>query len=238
MRCSGLVWFVILITRVPCRAMNADQWLADTRTSYDTVAVSYADQLRESLIKAPSLRAALALFADLVRASGGGPVADVGCGPGHVTDHLQGLGVEAFGIDLSPGMIDVARRAHPRLRFEVGSMTDLDLADASVAGLLAFWSLIHIPDDAVPTVFAHFRRALRPGGPLMLGFHVGSGSRLKTQGYGGHPMKVYVHRRQPDKVAGWLRAAGFRVEAQMLIDPDENVPGAILFARRQSVLST
>lgn len=218
--------------------MNADQWLADTRTSYDTVAVSYADQLRESLIKAPSLRAALALFADLVRASGGGPVADVGCGPGHVTDHLQGLGVEAFGIDLSPGMIDVARRAHPRLRFEVGSMTDLDLADASVAGLLAFWSLIHIPDDAVPTVFAHFRRALRPGGPLMLGFHVGSGSRLKTQGYGGHPMKVYVHRRQPDKVAGWLRAAGFRVEAQMLIDPDENVPGAILFARRQSVLST
>jgi len=213
--------------------MNADHWLADIRDSYDTVAVSYADQLRESLVGAPYLRAALALFADLVRAAGGGPVADVGCGPGHVTDHLRGLGVEAFGIDLSPGMIDVARRAHPRLRFEVGSMTDLDLADASVAGLLAFWSLIHIPDDAVPTVFAHFRRALRPGGPLLLGFHVGSGSRLKTQGYGGHPMNVHVHRRQPDKVAGWLRAAGFTVEAHMLLDPDESVPGAVLFARRQ-----
>ncbi|MFI6662183.1 class I SAM-dependent DNA methyltransferase [Streptomyces sp. NPDC050523] len=214
--------------------MSADHWLADTRTSYDTVALSYADQLRESLAGAPYLRAALALFADLVRAAGGGPVADVGCGPGHVTDHLQGLGVEAFGIDLSPGMIDVARRVHPRLRFEVGSMTDLDLADASVAGLLAFWSLIHVPDDAVPTVFAHFRRALRPGGPLLLGFHVGSGSRLKTQGYGGHPMNVHVHRRQPDKVAGWLRAAGFTVEAHMLLDPDESVPGAVLFARRQS----
>ncbi|MGY6026416.1 class I SAM-dependent DNA methyltransferase [Streptomyces spinosirectus] len=214
--------------------MNADHWLADTRTSYDTVAISYADQLRESLATAPYLRAALALFADLVRGAGGGPVADVGCGPGHVTEHLHGLGVDAFGIDLSPGMIDVARRAHPHLRFEVGTMTDLDLADTSVAGLLAFWSLIHVPDDAVPTVFAHFRRALRPGGPLMLGFHVGSGSRLKTQGYGGHPMNVYVHRRQPDKVAAWLRAAGFRVEAQMLVDPDESVPGAVLFARRQS----
>lgn len=64
---------------------------------------------------------------------------------------------------------------------------DLDLADASVVGLLAFWSLIHVPDEAVPTVFGHFRRVLRPGGPLLLGFHVGDGSRLKTQGYGGLP---------------------------------------------------
>ncbi|MFH8223624.1 class I SAM-dependent DNA methyltransferase [Streptomyces sp. NPDC018057] len=214
--------------------MNADRWLADTRTSYDTVAVSYADRLREVLAGKPYLRAALTLFADLVHTAGRGPVADVGCGPGHVTAHLHGLGVDAFGIDLSPVMIDIARRDHPGLRFEVGSMTDLHLADASLVGLLAFWSLIHIPDEAVPTVFGHFRRVLRPGGPLLLGFHVGDGSRLKTQGYGGHPMNVHVHRRQPDQVAAWLRHAGFTVEAQMLIDPDESVPGAVLFARRQS----
>jgi len=130
-------------------------------------------------------------------------------------------------------MIDVARRDHPGLRFEVGSMTDLPLADTSVAGLFAFWSLIHIPDDAIPAVFAHFRRVLRPGAPLLLGFHVGDESRLKTQGYGGHPMKVYVHRRQPGQVAAWLRDAGFTIEAQLLIDPDDSVPGAVLFARRQ-----
>lgn len=214
--------------------MNTGGWLADTRASYDTVAASYADQIREALAGKPYLRAALALFADLVHAVGGGPVADVGCGPGHVTAHLHELGIDAFGIDLSPAMIDVARRDHPGLRFEVGSMTDLNLADASVAGLLAFWSLIHIPDDAVPAVFGHFRRALRPGGPLLLGFHAGDGSRLKTQGYGGHPMKVYVHRRQPAQVAAWLRDAGFTVEAQMLLGPDDSVPGAVLFARRQS----
>jgi SAM-dependent methyltransferase len=214
--------------------MNADGWLADTRTSYDTVAVNYADQLRDALAGEPYLRAILALFADLIRSAGGGPVADVGCGPGHVTAHLHELGIDAFGIDLSPVMIDVARGDHPDLRFEVGSMTDLDLADASVAGLIAFWSLIHVPDDAVPTVFGHFRRALRPGGPLLLGFHVGDESRLKTQGYGGHPMKVYVHRRQPGQVTAWLRDAGFTVEAQMLLDPDDSAPGAVLFARRRS----
>jgi SAM-dependent methyltransferase len=212
--------------------MGADGWLEDTRTSYGTVAVSYADYVRDSLDGEPYLRSALALFADLA-GTGGGPVADVVCGPGQVTAVLHELGIDAFGIDLSPAMIDLARRDHPGLRFEVGSMTDLRLADASVAGLLAFWSLIHIPDETVPAVFGHFRRVLRPGGPLLLGFHVGDGSRLKTQGYGGHPMKVWVHRRQPDRVAAWLRDAGFTIEAQMLLHPDDSVPGAILFARRQ-----
>lgn len=224
----------ILITRLPCPKMNADGWLADTRTSYDTVAVSYADQVRDALAGEPYLRASLTLFADLVRADGEGPVADVGCGPGHFTAYLHRLGIDTFGIDLSPGMIAVARRDHPDLRFEVGSMTDLDLADASVAGVFAFWSLIHVPDEAVPTVLAHFWRVLRPGGPLLLGFHVGDTSRLKTQGYGGHPMKVHVHRRQPGQVAAWLRDTGFTVEAQLLLDPDESVPGAVLFARRRS----
>jgi SAM-dependent methyltransferase len=214
--------------------MDADGWLEDIRVSYDAVAVSYADQLRDVLDGEPYLRAALALFADMVRAGGGGPVADLGCGPGHVTAHLRGLGIDAFGIDLSPAMIGVARRDHPGVRFEVGSMTDLSFPDASVAGLLAFWSLVHLPDEALPTVFGQFRRVLRPGGPLLLGFHAGDGSRLKTQGYGGHPMKVYVHRRQPGEVAAWLRGAGLTVEAQMLLGPHDSVPGAVLFARRQS----
>lgn len=212
--------------------MTAERWLADTRTSYDTVAVSYADRMRDALAAEPYLRASLALFADSVRAAGGGTVADVGCGPGHVTAHLSRLGVDAFGIDLSPTMIEVARRDHPGLRFEVGSMTDLGLADASVAGLLAFWSLIHVPDAAVPGVLGHFRRVLRPGGPLLLGFHVGEETRLKTEGYGGHPMNVHVHLRRPGRVASWLGTAGFTVEAQLMLDLDERVPGAVLFARR------
>ena len=214
--------------------MDTGTLAGGTRTSYDTVAVSYAEQVRGAVAGHQYLSVALALFAGSVRAAGGGPVADVGCGPGEVTAHLRGLGVDAFGIDLSPRMVDVARRGHPELRFEVGgSITDLDLADSSVAGLLAWWSLIHIPDDEISNVFGHFHRALRPGGPLQLGFHAGDRSRLKTEGYGGHPMKIQVHRRRPDQVATWLRDAGFEVEAQLLLDPDGPLPGAILFARRR-----
>jgi ubiquinone/menaquinone biosynthesis C-methylase UbiE len=210
--------------------LESDHWLADTRTSYDTVAESYADFVRESLAREPYLRAMLGLFADLVQAASGGPVADIGCGPGHFTAHLHTLGIDVLGIDLSPAMIDLARREHPDLRFEVGSMTDLPLADASAGGLLASWSLIHIPDEAIPTVLGHFRRVLRPGCPLLVGFHLGNESRLKTQGYGGHPMKVYVHLRQPDRMTAWLRDAGFAIDAQMLLAVDQPVPGAVVFA--------
>ncbi|GAA1299816.1 class I SAM-dependent DNA methyltransferase [Saccharothrix xinjiangensis] len=211
-----------------------DDWLADTRTSYDAVVAGYADLVRGSVAGHRYLRAALALFADGVRDAGGGPVVDIGCGPGHITAHLRALGLDAFGVDLSPGMVDRARRDHPGLRFEVGSMTDLDLPDASVAGVLAWQSLIHVPDERVAGVLGHFHRVLRPGGPLQLLFHVGDGTRLKTSGYGGHPMKVHVHRRPPDRVAGWLRDAGFEVEAQLLLDPGGEAPQAFLCARRES----
>jgi len=223
-------WRAMLELALP--SMGAEGWLADTRVSYDTVADSYAVQVRTALDAQPYLRAALVLLADMVRAAGGGPIADVGCGPGHFTAFLRELGADAFGVDLSPGMIEVARRDHPGLRFAVGSMTNLPLADGSVAGLLASWSLIHVPDEEVPAVFGQFRRVLRPGGPLLVGFHAGDGSRLKTEGYGGYPMKVHVHRRQPDTVSAWLRDAGFTVEAQLLLGPGSSVPGALLFARR------
>ena len=83
--------------------VSAQGWLTDVRTSYDTVAASYAELLRDHLAGDPYDRAVLALFAELVRGAGGGPVADVGCGPGRLTAHLRELGVDVVGIDLSPG---------------------------------------------------------------------------------------------------------------------------------------
>jgi SAM-dependent methyltransferase len=208
-----------------------DTWLSDTRSSYNTDASGYTEKIRGLLGASPYLRASLALCAELVHGAGGGPVLDVGCGPGYVTGHLHDAGVDAFGIDLSPEMIAIARRDYPDLRFEVGTMTDLDLADGSVAGVLAFWSVIHVPDHAMPGVFEQFRRVLRPGGPLLVGFHVGDETRHTSEGYTGRPINVESHQRQPSKVVGWLRDAGFTIEAELVIGPDKDVPGAVIFAR-------
>ncbi len=209
----------------------ADDWLSDTRSSYDIDATGYAEKVQGLLDEMPYLRASLTLFAELVQGAGGGPVADVGCGPGYVSGYLHDAGVDVFGIDLSPEMIAIARRDYPDLRFEVGTMTDLDLADDSVVGIVAFWSVIHVPDAAVPGVLEEFRRVLRPQGLLLVGFHVGDETRHTSEGYTGRPVNVDSHRRRPSTMAEWLRDAGFTIEGELVIGPDEEVPGAVIFAR-------
>lgn len=206
--------------------------MADTRASYDADATSYADETRNLLTRLPAEQDTMALFAERVRAHGGGPVADVGCGPGRITAHLRNLGVDAFGIDLSPRMIEVARGEHPGLRFEVGSMTELDLADASLAALVAWYSIIHVPDDAIGAVLAGFRRVLRPGGLLLVGFHVGEASPPKPQESGESWPESYVRRRQPSQVAAWLDEAGFTVEAHPTLTSAARALGGVLLARR------
>ena len=203
--------------RTSVSAMWTDDWLTDTRTSYDTVADGYADYVRDALARLQYPRAALALFADSVRAAGGGPVADIGCGPGHITAHLHALGVDAFGVDLSPGMVAVARRDHPGLRFEVGSMAALDIADGTLGGVLSRWSVIHTPPDQLPVILAEFHRVLAPRGHLLIGFSATDGP--------SHPTQVFDHavapayRWWPDHLAALLGESGLAEVARTVREP-------------------
>ncbi|MFC8076716.1 class I SAM-dependent methyltransferase [Streptomyces sp. NPDC057307] len=210
---------------------EAERWLADTRASYDADATSYADETRTLLAELPAEQDVMELFAERVLAHGGGPVADVGCGPGRITAHLRHLGVDAFGIDLSPRMVEVARGEHPGLRFEVGSMTRLDLADGELAALLAWYSIIHVPDDAIGRVLAVFHRVLRPGGLLLLGFHVGDATPPKPRENGESWPESYVRRRRPSQMAAWLDEAGFTVETHPTLTSAARTLG-VLLARR------
>jgi ubiquinone/menaquinone biosynthesis C-methylase UbiE len=204
--------------------------LDDVRSSYDTVASAYSELMAPALGEKHLVRATLDAFATLVRAGGGETVVDVGCGPGHTTAHLAAADdLSVRGIDLSPRMVEVARASYPDLRFEVGSMTDLDLADRSVAGVVAFYSIIHTPRETLPRVFGELSRVLVPGGHLLVGFHVGSGVRRKTEGYGGHPMSLDVHRLAVGEVVDLARGAGLDLHAELLTERDSPVPQASLF---------
>ncbi|MEO3824638.1 methyltransferase domain-containing protein [Actinomadura sp. B10D3] len=146
----------------------------DTRAAYDAVATLYADMFRDALDDLPLERGLLAAFAELVPA--GGKVADIGCGPGHVTAHLRRLGLDVSGVDLSPAMIARARADHPHLHFAEGSMTALDLPDGALDGILAFYSIIHLEPAELPAVFAELHRVLAPGGHLLLAFQSTDGA--------------------------------------------------------------
>ncbi|MDF2259358.1 class I SAM-dependent methyltransferase [Streptantibioticus ferralitis] len=217
--------------------MTEPDFLRATRASYDSIATDYAERFGGELAAKPLERAMLAGFADLVRAAGAGPVADIGCGTGRVTAHLSGLGVSVFGVDLSPGMLEVAREAHPDLRFEVGSMLDLDLPDGALGGVMAWYSIIHVPQERLPEVFAEFYRVLAPGGHALLAFQVGDEPLRRTEAF-GRPISLEFHRRQPDRVAELLTEAGLVICARLLRERDEGgefpetTPQGFLLARK------
>ncbi|MEV5297332.1 class I SAM-dependent DNA methyltransferase [Amycolatopsis methanolica] len=202
-----------------------------TRAAYDTVAVDYAKLLEGLLEQTPEDLAMLRLFADYVRRDGG-LVADIGCGTGRVTTYLDSLGVPVFGIDLSPGMLAEARRRYPHLRFEVGTMSDLALEDASLGGILAFYSIIHTPPELLPEVFAEFARVLAPGGHLMVAFQVGDERKRLEQAY-GHTVTYDAYRLPPDRITELLADAGLPVTARLIREPAfeyETTPQAYLLA--------
>ncbi|GGW82341.1 methyltransferase [Streptomyces lucensis JCM 4490] len=206
-----------------------------TRAFYDTVAEDYADHFRNPLAGRPLERALLGAYAELV--GPGAPVADLGCGPGDVTAHLAGLGLSVFGLDLSESMLTVARRAHPALRFEQGSMLDLPIEDGSLAGVVSWYSSIHTPLDELPALFAEFHRVLADGGHLLLAFQCGE-LPLSVDRPWGHPVSLDFQRRRPEQMADLLADAGFSVRSSTVRAVDVQhgesaVPQAFLLAQKE-----
>ncbi|MBO3677550.1 class I SAM-dependent methyltransferase [Streptomyces sp. NEAU-YJ-81] len=213
--------------------MAEADFLNSTRASYNAIALDYDKQYRDELAAQTLERAVFAGFAELVRNAGGGPVADVGSGPGRVTAHLHELGLSVYGIDLSPAMVELARREHPGLRFEEGSMLSLDIADGTLTAVVAWYSTIHIPQERLPDVFAEFHRVLAPGGYALVGFQVGDEQRVYTEAF-GHEVSLSFRRWQPDRIAELLAAAGLPVRARTVREPErwEPTPQAFLIARK------
>ncbi|MFC5215270.1 class I SAM-dependent methyltransferase [Streptomyces coerulescens] len=211
-------------------------FLEATRASYDAIAPAYTEAFSDWPAESNPLdRSVVAAFAELARDHAPAPTADLGSGPGTITAHLHALGLPVFGVDLSPRMVALARRAHPELRFHVGSMTSLDLPDETLGGILALYSIIHVPDDHLPTTFAEFHRVLRPGAPLLLGFQSGdTEDRLHLTERFGQEIALDYHWRTPETVTGALTKAGLRLQARVLREPqdEEKRPRAFVLARK------
>jgi SAM-dependent methyltransferase len=196
---------------------SASARLAATTEAYDAVAARYADFVRDELDHLPLDRSVLAAFAEYVHAAGARPVADLGCGPGRIVAHLRDHGLDAFGIDLSSALVGLARAAYPGLRFDVGSMDALDLADGELGGIVSWYSVIHAAPAELPKYFAEFARVLASGGYLLAAFFES----------GGGPVAAFDHKVAPaflwpvDDLAGLAAEAGFTEVGRMLREPRE-----------------
>jgi SAM-dependent methyltransferase len=181
----------------------------DLQASYTRVAAEYTRRIAGELTHKPLDRHLLDRLAE--RARGLGPVCDMGCGPGHVARYLHERGVEVCGVDIAPGMVEQARQLNPEIAFMQGNMLALDLADEAWGGIAAFYSIIHLPRADVIRALCEFKRVLRPGGVVLLAFHLGD-ETVHLDEWWDLPVALDFTFFRSDEMAGYLQAAGFDVE--------------------------
>lgn len=193
-----------------------DRALENIQTSYDRVAEEYAARIAHELEHKPLDRELLARFARQLHKQG--PVCDLGCGPGHVTRYLHEYGASVSGIDLSPRMVELARKLNPGLEFHQGNMASLAQADASCSGIVAFYSLIHFQRSQIVPVLREFYRVLRPGGLLLLAFH--QGQEVKhIEEWWGQPVALDGVFFERTEMEDYLRTAGFALDTSLVRAP-------------------
>lgn len=205
-----------------------------TRDSYDSVASQYAGHLLHELDHKPLDRALLAAFAQTAPP---GTIADLGCGPGHVARHLHLLGRVVIGVDLSPGMVEVARRSSPGPEYQVGSMLDLGLADRSLGGAIAFYSIVHLTVAQLPRAFAELHRVLQPEGIALIAFHMGR-HVVHLEDMWGVPVSLDFHFHPPAAVRRVLAEAGLSMDWDLRrapCDGEVQTRRCYLLARRSAV---
>jgi SAM-dependent methyltransferase len=203
------------------------------KEGYDQVAEEYIARIFHELEHKPLDRDLLdRLAAD---AHTRGPICDMGCGPGHVARYLHERGAQVLGIDLSPRMIELARQMTPGVEFRLGNMLALDVDDAAWAGIVAFYSIIHIPRDNVVGALRELRRALKPGGLLLLAFHIGQEIRHLDEWWGKQVSVDFLFFERAE-MEGYLQAADFAIEQSIEREPYEGVEvatrRAYIFARK------
>lgn len=182
---------------------------SDIEAGYDLIAEEYVAEFAEALHRKPFDREVLDRFALAVR--GRGLVCELGSGPGQIARYLKDRGVDMCGIDLSAEMVRHASSLHPDIPFSRGDMLAPNLQPCSVAGIVAFYSIIHLRREDVPPALSLMHEALQPGGRLLLAFHGGEGT-LHRERWFDKPVSIDMTMFGAGEMSRYVEDAGFAVD--------------------------
>jgi ubiquinone/menaquinone biosynthesis C-methylase UbiE len=206
--------------------------ISDVQAGYDRVADEYVRRIYDELQHKPLDRQLLDRFAESLQ---GGMICDIGTGPGHVARYLHDRGAKVCGIDLSAEMVERARRLNPGIDFRQGDMFGLDVPDETFTGITGFYALVNIPRSDVVRALRELRRVLKPGGLLLLAFHIGDHTLRKDEWWGAE-VSLYFYFFRSGEMTGYLKMAEFEIEEIIERDPypeiEQQNRRAYVFARR------
>ncbi len=209
-----------------------EQKTAEVQSGYDRVAEEYARHLYDELRRKPLDRELLDRFADRVR--GKGLVCDLGCGPGQVARYLHDKKIEICGVDVSAGMIEQARRLNPDIEFTQGDMLALKVPNESWAGVAAFYAIVNFPPTDLAAVMRELNRVLRPGGSMVLSFHIGEQIEHVSDLW-GCAVSLDFYFLGVERVTADLLAAG--VEIDEIIEREPYAPEVEYQSRRAYIFA-
>lgn len=140
----------------------------------------------------------------------GAPVLDLGCGCGVPVARRLAARHPLTGVDISPVQIKRARQNVPDAHFVCADMATLDLPPGSLAAVVSFYAIIHLPLSEQPGLLARIRRWLWPGGYLMATVGHEAWTGQEDDWLQGGVSMCWSHADEATYRA-WLVDAGFEV---------------------------
>lgn len=209
----------------------------DLKKSYDRVAKDYAEQFRGEMEKKPFDRKMLDWLIEKVGERG--IICDMGCGPGQIARYLHDSGAKVCGVDLSQAMVERALELNPDIPFQQGDMLALrDVADDSYGGVAAFYSIVHVPRPMMIQALRELNRVLRPGGVLLVTFHLGQEIIHRDEWWGKEVSLDFIFFER-EEMKSYLTTAGFELQEVIERDPygediEHQSRRAYIFAQKAS----
>jgi ubiquinone/menaquinone biosynthesis C-methylase UbiE len=213
------------------KAMIMGQELNKIERMYDTVAKEWAEAFSGEHEKKPKDQEMLHRFSQEI--GDRRPVWDFGCGSGNTTKYLKDLGVEISGLDLSEKILEQARTMHQEINFRKGNILELKFEHESIAGVVAFYAIIHFTEEQVGMAFREIFRVLQPGGLFLLTYHIGE-KTLHLDEFLGKKVDIDFMFFTNDFIFSCLKDSGFE---KIEVIEREPYPGVEYESRRAYVFA-
>ena len=183
------------------------QGLSKIERVYDFVAKEYAEAFTGEHEKKPKDREILRRFSEVL--GNRKPVWDFGCGPGQTTHYLKGLGIEISGLDISEKILQQAKTLYSDISFIKGNILELEFSDNSIAGITAFYAIVHFEEEQVEAAFREVYRVLQPEGIFLFTFHIGP-ETIHIDEFLGKQIDIDFMFFTTEFISGCLKKTGFQ----------------------------
>ncbi|MBN2402896.1 MAG: class I SAM-dependent methyltransferase [Spirochaetes bacterium] len=212
------------------------QKLHKIEKEYDAIAKEYAEKFCDEHENKPMDREILLRFSQEI--GNRRPVWDFGCGPGQTSKYLQNLGVQISGLDLSEKILEQARAKHPGIIFRKGNILELDFQDNSIAGIVAFYAIVHFAEEQVREAFREIFRVLQPGGIFLFTYHIG-GQTIHIDEFLGKKADIDFMFFTSDFMSVCLKDIGFEkieiIERESYPEIEYQSRRAYVFAKKPAI---